>query len=678
MLSRRAFLASSTAAALSAAPAPRTAEVRPHLGKPTLFVDGHPTYPGFYALTDALGGRWSFDELPQLAIAAFVKAGFRLFQLDLFLESVWPQDGPLDLTLARRQIRGVLDQCPGAAIVLRWHLNAPRWWTAAHPEECVRWANPQPETPPRTQPVRILMDDLSRVPRASLASEAWHEMATAKTREFLQALARTPEGDALIGIHLACGVYGEWHYWGFMNNEPDFSAPMQRHFDRWRRAHAKSPVPVPSTEDRAALDDGIFRHPARRQSVIDYYRAQQELVADNILHFTRLAKQTWPRKLLTGAFYGYFFSLFNRSATGGHLELQRVLASPDIDYLSAPQAYGDPYRAPGSSGITRGLVESVRLHGKLFLDEMDQTPSWQWRNDVDTAFKLSDLDLDRALIRRNTVTSFTRGMGLWYYDFGPANAAGWWNDTRLMDDIARLKALLDHYHQRPYTPAADVLFVFDTEVFYCTGSLRGADPLTDPLAVNRTIQSAWAAGASIETIHLADLERVDLDRFKAVVFANTWLLTAAQRRFLRQRVMAPSRHVIFQCLPGYTDGRTLNLDFAREATGLDLHRVAAAKPFAPQLAVGRSEFAPVRSGNTWFSTLPINTPEAWRVIFAAAGAHLYTDTGDIVHAGAGLVLIHTVRGGARILRFRSGRSLEVELAPKSSWIFDAATGERLL
>ncbi len=649
-ITRRSLLAASSllAAPLRAAE-PVTALVKEFRGKPTLFVNGKPMFPAFYALTDTLGGRWSFDELPSLAIAEFAKAGFKLFHVDLFLDAVWPKPGPLDLTLARRQIRGILEQCPDAAVVIRWHLNAPRWWTAERPEEWTRYAGAELEQQDRTQPVRILMDDLKRLPRVSLASTAWREMATQKTAEFLRALAATPEGNAVAGIHVACGVYGEWHYWGFMRNEPDVSAPMQRHFDEWRRAHGRAPAPVPDAASRAALDDGIFRDPRKREPVIDYYKAQQELVADLVLHFCRTVKANWPRPLLTGAFYGYFFSLFNRSATGGHLCLQKVLAAPEIDYLSAPQAYGDAYRAAGASGISRALVDSIRRHGKLFLDEMDQTPSWEWRNDVDTAFRLKDLDLDFALIRRNTLTSYCRGAGLWYYDFGPANTAGWWNDARLMAEIKRLKGILDRYHERPYETAADVLMVFDTDVFYYTGSTPGTDTMTDPQAVNQTIIAAWAAGAALETVHLGDLPGMDLSRYRVVVFANTWLLMAAQRRFIRERVMRDGRRVVFQERPGYTDGEKLSPAFVREVT-------AGAE----------------------FSASPIVSADRWREILKAGGAHVYVDTGDIIHAGGGLLLLHTKAGGEIALRLRGGKTLQLKLPPKTSALFDAATAERLL
>ncbi len=129
---------------------------------------------------------------------------------------------------------------------------------------------------------------------------------------------------------------------------------------------------------------------------------------------------------------------------------------------------------------------------------MDQTPSWKWLNNVDTAFQLADPAGDVSILRRNVLESYTRGAGLWYYDFGPANHSGWWLDRWLMTEIRRIHETLQRYHQRDYRPAGDVLFVFDTEVFYFTGSVQGTDPLTDPVAVNRTITEAWAAGAALE------------------------------------------------------------------------------------------------------------------------------------------------------------------------------------
>jgi hypothetical protein len=659
--------------AMAAPGGPVTAEVRGHLGKPTLFVRGVPVQACFYALTDCPGGRWSWEEGPRLSIERFVAAGFRLFQLDLFLEDCWAGEGKWTVEPARKQIRGILDLCPEAAVVLRWHVNAPGWWMEAHADELTGYANGGLETVERTQPVRYLMDDLRRMKRASLASEKWMAMAKERTGALLQGLAATAEGEALAGIHVACGVYGEWHYWGFMRNEPDTSRPMQERFAEWRKAKGRTAAAVPGLEERRALDDGIFRDPVKREAVIDYYRCQQELVAERIVELCGVVKRSWPRPLVTGTFYGYFFSMFDRQATGGHLCLDRVLASKDVDYLSAPQAYGTMFRDLGGCGISRGLTETVRLNGKLYLDEMDQTPSWQWRNDVDTAFRLTDLDADVALLRRNVFESYTRGAGRWYYDFGPGNQSGWWNDARLMAEVARIRKVVEKYHEREYAPAGDVLLVFDTETFYYTGSVQGTDPLTDVQAVNRTVGQAWRSGAALETVHLGDLGKVDLERFRVVVFANTWVMTAGQRRFVREKVMGGGRSVVFQGVPGYCDGRRLSAEFSREVTGLDLRQT-----MGPLFTVGERGPGVSRHGQVWFATTPPATAGEWREIVRAGGAHIYVDGDDVVHAGGGVVLVHTKEGGARRIAFRGGRVMEVRLPAKSSWVWDAGSGERVL
>lgn len=667
-MERRSFLAAPVGM-LAAAAAPLSANVKLHQGKPTLFVNGKPVMASFYALTDCTGGRFSFDEQPQQSMRQFAAIGFRLYQVDLWLEDCLPREGKWDIGIARRQLAGVLEACPQAGIVLRWHLNAPAWWREQNPEELTQYDNGGMETPDRKLPVRYLQDDLRRTPRASMASEKWLRFASDHTARLLRELAASPEGNALIGVHVANGVYGEWHYWGFLRNEPDTSAPMRRHYGQWRQERGKVIVAVPTTVDRRALDEGIFRDPPRRETVIDYYRCQQELVADRILHFCELVKRSWPRPIVTGVFYGYFFSLFDRQATGGHLCLDRIVSSPHVDYLSAPQAYGTLFRDPGGSGITRALIETIRLNGKLFLDEMDQTPSWKWRNDVDQAFELTRVDEDVAIIRRNTLEGYSRGAGHWYYDFGPANNSGWWADKRLIAEIDRLHRILRRYHERPYEPAGDVLAVFDTEVFYYTGSIQGTDPLTDPLAVNRTVAGLYQSAAAIETVHLMDLPKLDLSRFRVILFCNTWVLKPEQRKWIREHVIAPGRVVIFQGLPGYCDGQKLSIDFSREVTGLDLRPAQSAR-FAPALELAREAPAGVR-----FYTTP---PEDWKEILRTAGAHLYTDRTDVIHAGGGLVLLHAGQAGDRSVRFRNGNRTDCTVRAAESVLFDARTGERLL
>lgn len=101
--------------------------------------------PFLYALTHVTGGRWSWEELPAHNLRLMSEVGVRLFQVDLWMEDIWKANAKqLDMALAQRQIRGVLDACPQASVVVRLHVNAPFWWNQTHPAECVRsarWAS---------------------------------------------------------------------------------------------------------------------------------------------------------------------------------------------------------------------------------------------------------------------------------------------------------------------------------------------------------------------------------------------------------------------------------------------------------------------------------------------------------------------------------------------------------
>jgi hypothetical protein len=178
--------------------------------------------------------------LPQHNLRNFYEAGIRLFQVDLWLEHIWTSSDSFDIGLARRQIGGLLQICPNAAVIIRFHVTAPRWWRDAHPEEWVRYADvgymdEHPEGFPR-----ILEEDNYPVRRVSMASEVWKSEGAGRLRQFLKGLASTPEGNALAGIQVADGIYGEWHNWGFFRNEPDVSEPMTAHFRRWLGAKYRS------------------------------------------------------------------------------------------------------------------------------------------------------------------------------------------------------------------------------------------------------------------------------------------------------------------------------------------------------------------------------------------------------------------------------------------------------
>jgi len=717
---------------------PISAKVEAHNGTPTIMLNGIAQNPMIYALTDVPGGRWSWEELPRHTLQTFCSQGFNLLQVDLFFDHVWKEDGSINLDTARMQLRGVLNVCPQAAIFIRFHVTPPKWWMRKHAEENTVYADVKP-TPDITWGMqRLIEEDAGAPTRTSLASALWLKEAGEKLQQFLQRLQKLPEANAIAGIQVAGGVYGEWHYWGFINNEPDMAPPMQAYFKNWLKEKyvtdaalqtgwhdarvTLATATLPSMEERDTTQAGIFRDPQKERKVIDYYEAQHTCVADDILFFCKLIKNNWPRPIITGAFYGYFYATFGREAAGGHLALMRVLQSPYIDYLSGPGTYYPDARDMGEPYRSRSLINSVALHGKLWLDEMDQQPPLA--NFNDTAYNTS-LAKSIANVRRNVLYTFTKGMGLWFYDFGPAGfngggrltdhgIAGWWDDANLMQDIGRLKKLLDKKTNDHYTSGADVLLVHDTKTSYYSGSAKTFSYMAH-WANNWVPVAIFKSGVVQDVIHIDDLDKVNLNQYKAIVFINTWVLNDVQVKLIQQKAAAGNRHLIFLYAPGYGNEERMSDGFIQRITGISVTQVAQQKPSAITVnnnilpnynfsvwnnavnpmfvvtdnkaeALGRlkdsaaTAFAKKSFGNytSWFIALPPANPALWRYIFKQAGANIYDEEGDIFYSGRGILSVHTAKGGARNIRLANGKNISLTLPANSTTLVDSNSGEVVL
>jgi len=710
-------------------------------GRPMIVINGEPRYPMIHSLTDVPSGRWSWEELPQHNIRNFCKSGVRLFQLDLSLEHVWLDEDTFDITLARKQIAGVLEVCPDAAIFFRFHLRAPTWWLHQHPDEWVVYADTGYYEEQQYGLLRIIEHDNNPVRRVSMASLKWREAITEKFVRFLKELAATPEGNALAGVQVANGVYGEWHNWGFFDNEPDVSVPMNRAFRDWTREKYATEstlqaawgdpditfegVEASGMEKRATK--GTFRDPEKEREVIDYYTCMHQVVADNIIHFSKTLKANWPRPIIAGTFYGYYFSTFDRQAAGGHLQLQRILKADSIDYISGPQTYGPESIEVGDPYRSRSLITSVRLHNKLWLDEMDVEPKIPLLKNNDYEKRVRESVAD---VRRNAAFTYTKGMGLWFYDFNISGvdldeythflsgSQGNWDHPVVMSQIKQMQALFRKRSlEHPYKSGADVLFVYDTDSLYYTASLPGSDPVTTTLIDYNTL-AAFRSGVVFDPVHLDDLTRIDLSPYKVVVFGNTYLMSNEERQFIREKVASSGRHLIWSYAPGYIDESSgkRDLKFVEELTGINLKEIqldeapeirftegsglefaysGSEESVSPLFAVQdeNSEeiavFAP--NGDTaiarrtfpdhtaWFVSLPSKGLQPMQFILRESGAHIYGEPDGLFYSGGGILVLHCLTGGARTIYLPNGKAVALELPDgPATVLIDNETGDVLL
>ena len=653
-------------------------------------------------------------------------AGVRLFQVDLWLEDIWKAKAQaLDMALVRRQIKGVLDACPGGSVVLRVHVNAPDWWNRSHPEECVQYADGPVQDLPVGLPFNHEDGDILRGTRASLASELWRKEAGEKLQEFCRRLSRTREGKAVIGMHISGGVYGEWHPWGFIKQEPDVSVPMHVAFRKWLKNKYLSDqnlqtawginrftlanATVPDSLERRCCADGFFRDPVLEQRVMDFYRSQQSVIADDIEFFCRIVKTHWGRPLITGVFYGYMQFGLCRQAMNGHLEIERLLQSPWIDYFAGPPSYYKPCRIAGGSGMERAPIRSIQLHGKMWFDEIDNGNQQDMhQRDFVRSDALGDTTY-LPVLQRSLWLPMVQGCGLWLYDFGPRRNTGWWDSPMYLDEIKRtLRYFRNQYGKaaKPALQVADALVVWDTESYY---AVKNVSTKSCEKGLDAAAEELQCSGVAIDHIYLFDLQYINLQPYKAIVFMNAWRLSPEQRQFIRDTVAQYGRTLVWNYGAGYTDGVQNDKALMEQLTGIALMEtslgdkpvwiigqdtVENAEPLDPLLIVSdpaATTLATLQGGGSVtlarktfptytsvYAAAPLHRSAVFRALLRAAGCMVVNNKPDATFSSSGYLVLHSGTGGKRTLLLKNGKQIELELPKMATRLLDAETGLEVL
>ena len=684
------------------------AEVRNDSGTPRLYVDGVETPPILYGLSDFPGAAAN-TAYAQKNIAQFAAAGIHLFQADSDLRLGWHKSSPFEWEPIHEEIAAVVAADPEAKVILRLHLNPPYWWLRDHPEEQVLYDGRPGVDDGEMQ--RLIRDDEKGRLRASLASTRWLREAGELLRLFCEKEQDTEEGQHVIGIQPACGLFGEWAHFGGGN---DTSACMLARFRRmlsdeygtdaalqaaWGRADVTL-ADAPFEPDSARGTDGIFRDPVLSRGAIDAQKCLQTVLAEDILYFCRIIKESWHRPVLTGAFYSYINSR--------HYLMQMLYEHRGtVDYMSGPFPYLKN-REPQNVPMQRGLLESNRLRGMLWLTEMDGHPAGTEH------FAGGDpvrMDETLSVLRRNVWQPLLGGQGLWYYDhrliarFVPEDArnpcagslyrkTGWWDRPVLMEEIGRMRELAARYIRGAHKKAADVLLV------YCPpAGLLQARMVDEEY---ETVEAVARAGAAYDCIFTHEMDRVDWRDYRCVIFVNLYEADAEARR--RIAALPPQLHRVFLYAAGYSDGRTLSAEHIRALTGIRVKQVGRQTgyetPDGARWAIDPCDFDPVfaveddaalplsryerggpvsaaRRGNTWYFAGPRLDVYTVRKVFEAAGVHCYCGAGAPVLAGEGLVAVYAYGALDSTLTLKNGTRIPLRLSARTTAVFDADTGERL-
>jgi hypothetical protein len=698
------------------------AEIRNDGGCPELFIDGVRVLPILYGLSDIPASKSNTAQAKR-NISAFSKVGINLVNADTGLHLGWRKTSLFDPEPLIEEISGVLDANPDAKILLRLHMNPPYWWLRDNPDECIIYRRSDGDHPgiDDGESDRLIRNDAAGHMRVSLASEKWLAEASDVLGKFCDSLKGTREGEALFGIQVACGIYGEWHQWGC-----DVSRPMRARFERYlrekypdveslRAAWNRSDITFETAEFRPETfrpgDDGFFRDPQKSRDTMDSQECIQITPPEAILRFCRVIKEKLPN-LLAGAFYGYYLGTGGDNAViGGHLRVDMLYKSRGIvDFLCGPFCYMDNRKSDGIP-MQRGLLESSRLRGFLWLTEMDQHPVGT-ENYIGGDPEKTDETI--SVLHRNTLQPLFAGMGFWYYDHRiiPALISpdsknscagsiyrknGWWETSRLMSEIGSIQSFAEKLASENYRPAADVLLVYDTDSYFCRSKVNDFE--------YRIHEAVARCGVAYDCIYAGELEIAELSRYKCVIFANAYMLTPERRE--KFRTLLKDKKTIWLYAEGYCDGKTLSSANLSAAVGMKVKVINGAESFrgsgilpeetvtipqnriSPMFALDDSDAVPIayydngeiaagiKDNDIWLA-LPLPTRNIMAALFDYCGVHSYCRGGDPIFAAGKFVAINCPVGGLREIKLRNGHEFTINLPPFTTAVFDSETGERIL
>lgn len=679
------------------------ARVGMHNGVPVLFINEAP-YPAYIC----------FFRVPNPEhLADFANAGIHLYTCGMgtvigdCMDMGWVGPGLYDYTRFDEQMQETIAIDPQALIFPRLAVSAPKWWLQAHPDD------------------RILYEDGRLLENTSMASATWLAEAGEALRWLIRHVQDTPYGAHIIGYQLTGGA-NEWFY-AYPDGAPDFSPAAISAFRGWLRRHYADDVVrlreawkteevtfadalPPSMAQRLATHVNLFRDPSASRQVSDYFTFFSDINTDALLHLSAVGKEATNRENIFGAFYGYLLnaaegSTEHSAVNWGHQALRKVLASPDIDFLCAPYRY--ILRGAGGYDAPQSLIETVKLSGKLFIEECDHTtflakpifPSKPVPSRAETM----------AILKRDFSNRLIRRVGMWWMDQMPNG--GWYHDPEIVRFLKRAGVLWQKSSALNMRYQGEVAVIMDEETPF---HMKPCTQLTYPLIYLQDLLGFSRMGATYDFYLHNDLANPAMPEYPLYIFLNTFYLTAAEREVIKQNVQRDGKTAVWMFAPGFIEEQGLSIDTMRELTGITLnYQPAGPSPdgFPIRIAITDFDHPSTRAlpGDTSFGTdkyigpfFYSEDPEArvlgrlfsshfstdlpafvtktfpdWTSVFvgapnlppallrglaSTAGCHLYGDEHDITYANSHYLAIHTSKAGPRHLRL-----------PRRTHVYDAFT-----
>ena len=506
---------------------------------------------------------------------------------------IWTGVKKYDFAAYDRQVDDLLSANPEAKFLCMIDLNTPYWLTR-----------------------KFALDSFADVSHAA-ADPQWLDITTQWMLDFI-AYSEKKYGDKIAAYILSGGGTSEWYEYDRGRSSRVKNTAWRRWCEQRGLSLGES-VPAETALCKAKHENVVY-DPATEPEKIRYWQFHNEVIADAILHFAKAARKAIPNEKEIGVFFGYYMVSDNKLVSFGHLDYERVFASPDIDFFISPGTYNDRMIGGGSGPQ---LVHGTALrYGKRYLHEIDHRTHTagggnSWKTQAE----------DEAGLTREACFALINHASLWWFDMW----GGWFRAKETQERIAQLQRISDTYVNDRSASVAEILLIADPQSAYCVN-----EKMPHASAMARGFRDKMnRIGAPFDVYSFNDIPVIDLSRYKVVFLPAMLLITPDRAEILKKYILKDNRTVVWVYAPGISDGKTLDTARVRQWTGTEC---GAAGPATVPMDGWTSVYS------FEYKTM---TPSAMRAIARQAGVHLYTEHETPVYANERLLAIHLKDGGSQ-------------------------------
>ncbi len=468
-----------------------------------------------------------------------------------------------------------------------------------------------------------------------LASPSWRQQTEKYLVDFLAQTERR-YGEKIKAYILACGQTDEWmDYCAGRSSRAKLDA-----YKKWEEANGLAPRPWPTFEEfDVATFENRIRDPKTEQNALQAQRFEQELIADSILDFAKIAKKETNYKKEVGVFFGYILELTEWRAVGcGHLAYEKVFSSHDVDFFISPGSYSERLIGGGSGAMAPN--ETILLDGKRRLHETDHRTT-TYNCDLNEYVSITPIarwsseDEDVAGLRRELCFALIDRSSIWFFDMW----GGSYKSARAFENVATMKRVWDEEVGKQGERVAEVLLVVDPQSMARINDRAPKSGVTCIATRNRLNH----IGAPYAVCSFNDLNKIDLSNVKLAILPCSYYLTPERRELLREKLLRDGRTVLWIGAAGIDDGESLDVARVKETTGVEYGK-------AEFVQVERQGFFGVGE-EKWKSAALSNIGNIDKIslkeIARQAGVSLYVEDDSPVYASERLVAVHTKAGGVK-------------------------------